>query len=265
MIAALRSHWPEYLIEATCLGLFMISAGFFGTLLFARSSPAAHWLGDGAAHRSLMGVAMGGTAVALIYSPLGRRSGAHMNPATTLTFLRLGKVAPRDAVGYIAAQLVGGVLGVAVAQRMLGATLAHESVHFAVTRPGPWGVGAAFGAEVVISALLMSVVLAAVASMRWQRLTGVFAGLLVWVFIAVESPVSGMSMNPARSLGSAALAGDWMSLWVYWTAPVIGMLLAAEVRVRRGRAHAGCAKYCHQAPCVFCEYRAMTKREPSPR
>lgn len=248
-------HWREYAIEAACLGAFMLSACTFSTLVFHPHGALHDAIGTDTARRVAMGAFMGLTAVTLIYSPWGRRSGAHMNPATTLTFTRLGKVAPSDAVGYVVAQLLGGIAGVAAAHRLLGAMLADDSVHYAVTRPGRWGVPAAFGAEVVISALLMSVVLASVASSRWQRYTGIFAGLLVWLFIAVESPVSGMSMNPARSLGSAVIAGDWMSLWIYWTAPLLGMLLAAEVRVRRGRAGEGCAKFAHATPCVFCAYR----------
>lgn len=248
-------HWREYVIEATCLGLFMVSACVFSTLVFHPAGALHDLLASDASRRVAMGAFMGLTAVALIYSPWGRRSGAHMNPATTLTFLRLRRIAPADALGYVIAQFCGGIMGVIVARSMVGVSLEDASVHYAVTRPGVWGVAAAFVAEIVISAALMSVVLASVASARWQRYTGVFAGLLVWLFIAVESPISGMSMNPARSLGSAAVAGDWMSLWIYWTAPLLGMLLAAELHVRRRTPPGGCAKYCHAAPCHFCEYR----------
>ncbi len=94
------SHWPEYVSEAMCLGLFMMSAAGFATLLQHPVSPLSAWSVSPLAQRIPMGVAMGLTAAALIYSPLGGRSGAHMNPALTLTFLRLGKVAPADAVGW---------------------------------------------------------------------------------------------------------------------------------------------------------------------
>jgi aquaporin Z len=82
---ALKNHWPEYLIEGACLGLFMISAFSFGTIFEHPASP--HPL----MRRFLMGLAMGGTAIAIIYSPWGKQSGAHINPSTTLTFFRLGK------------------------------------------------------------------------------------------------------------------------------------------------------------------------------
>jgi aquaporin Z len=97
MREALRQHWPEYLMEAAGLGLFMISACVFAILLFHPASPVAGFRGGHLARRALMGLAMGTTAVALIYSPWGQRSGAHLNPAVTLTFLRLGKVRGWDA------------------------------------------------------------------------------------------------------------------------------------------------------------------------
>lgn len=91
MFASLRNHWPEYLIEASTLGLFMISACTFCLLLEHPDSLLRQQLEAPLARRVLMGVAMGLTAIAIIYSPWGKRSGAHMNPAVTLTFLRLGK------------------------------------------------------------------------------------------------------------------------------------------------------------------------------
>ena len=92
MHMALKKHWPEYLMEATELGLFMFSACAFTILLFHPSSPIAQAIHDGVLRRLLMGTAMGSTAIAIIFSPLGQRSGAHFNPAVTWTFFRLGKI-----------------------------------------------------------------------------------------------------------------------------------------------------------------------------
>ena len=114
MLSALRQHWPEYLIEATCLGLFMVSACSFGMLFEHPSSAVNQALHDPFVRRVLTGLAMGGTAVALIFSPIGKRSGAHMNPAITFTFFRLGKIAPWDAFFYVFAQFLGGIAGVLV-------------------------------------------------------------------------------------------------------------------------------------------------------
>jgi aquaporin Z len=247
----------EYAIEAALLGMFMISACGFVVLLEHPESALRLTVSDPTLRRLLMGTAMGSTAIALIYSPWGKRSGAHMNPAVTLTFARLGMMAPRDAAGYVAAQFVGGVAGVLMASLVLGELLADRATNYAATLPGPRGVAIAFGAEALITFVLMGVILTVSNHPRWARLTGLCAGLLVALYITVEAPLSGMSMNPARTLGSAAFARDWTAIWLYFVAPPLGMLAAAELYVRRrGRSTVFCAKLCHAEPCLFCEWRA---------
>jgi aquaporin Z len=267
VLRALREHWPEYLAEAVGLGLFMLSACVFGTLLGHPGSPAARAVPDGLTRRLLMGLAMGLTAVALIYSPWGRRSGAHLNPATTLTFWRLGKVAGPDAAWYVLAQITGGIAGVLAAGALIGPALADPSVRYVETVPGPAGIGPAFLAEVAITFLLMTVVLRASNNTRLAAYTGVFAGMLVATYITLEAPVSGMSMNPARSLASALPAADWDALWVYFLAPPVGMLLAAELYVRRqGLSRVFCAKLHHDSGscCIFqCRFNAMQAGRPT--
>ena len=181
-----------------------------------------------------------------------------MNPAITLTFTRLGKVAPVDALAYVAAQFAGGIGGVLVAGMALGGLLAHPDVGYAATVPGRWGAPVAFLAEAGISCLLVLVVLAVSNHPRWAAYTGVCAGLLVASYITFEAPLSGMSMNPARTFGSALFAGNWTALWIYFTAPLLGMLAAAQLYlVRRGRQAVACAKLHHQNTkrCIFCEYQ----------
>ena len=256
MLNTLKHHWPEYLSEAAGLGAFMVSACAFAALLFHPSSPVAQGVEGEAARRVLMGAAMGLTNVGLVYSPWGMRSGAHNNPAVTLTFYRLGKVKGADAFFYVLAQFAGGIAGVVLAAVVLGELLADARVNYVVTVPGNFGVAAAFAAEVFISFVLMSVVLRASNHMRLARWTGLLAGLLVAVYISVEAPISGMSMNPARTFGSAVSAQVWTAVWVYFTAPLAGMLLAAEVFARTG-ARAACAKLHHhnRKRCIFnCEF-----------
>ncbi len=258
---ALARHWPEYLIEAALLGLFMVSACMFTALLEHPSSPVRQAIADGVVRRVLTGLAMGLTAVGLIYSPMGKRSGAHMNPSFTLTFTRLGKVAPWDAFFYMTAQFAGGVAGVALSWLVLQQALAYPSVNFAVTVPGPGGPAVAFLGEVIISFLLMTMVLITTNHPRLSHYTGIFAGMLVATYISVEAPLSGMSMNPARTLGSALPACVFDSLWLYFLAPPLGMLLAAEMYVRwKGARAVLCAKYHHHntARCIFrCRFGEM--------
>ena len=246
-------------MEAAGLGIFMLSAVLFTVLLEWPGSPVHAALPDAFVRRALVGCAMGVTAIAIVYSPLGQGSGAHINPALTLTFLRLGKIAPADALFYAASQTAGALAGVLLAGALLVAlgaptAIADPSVSFAVTTPGASGHAAAFLAELGISFGMMLVVLHVSNRPRIARATGVCCGFLVATYITFEAPLSGMSMNPARTLGSALPAQVFDALWIYLTAPVLGMLAAAEVYLRSSTAHPVlCAKLNHhtRARCIF--------------
>jgi aquaporin Z len=254
MTDALKSHWPEYLMEAACLGLFMISAFTFGAILEHPASPVHQAIPYSLLRRFLMGVAMGSTAILIIYSPWGKQSGAHINPSTTLTFFRLGKIATWDAIFYVVAQFGGGVTGALLASAVLAAWVSHPSVNYVVTMPGSAGIAAAFIAEVMITFILMSVILRVSNNIRLHKLTGLCAGALVAAYITLEAPISGMSMNPARTFASAVPAHYWAALWLYFTAPLIGMLAAAEAHLQSRNPRVGCAKLHHENPkrCIFC-------------
>ncbi|MGH7387948.1 MAG: aquaporin [Candidatus Rokuibacteriota bacterium] len=258
MLSTVRLHWPEYLIEAAGLGLFMIAAAVFGVLLEHPDSAVRQLIASGFVRRGLMGVAMGFTAVGIVYSRWGRQSGAHLNPAVTLAFFRLGKVRGPDAVFYGVAQFLGGAVGLGAAALALGPWLGHPAVRYVVTVPGPAGAWAAGAAELGIAFGLMGAVLLASNSTRFARLTGLFAGALVALYITVEAPISGMSMNPARTLASALPAREWTALWVYFVGPPLGMLLAAEAYRRLcGLQAVRCAKLDHGGArrCIFrCGY-----------
>lgn len=263
--AALRQHWPEYLIEAMGLGIFMVVAGICVTLLQQPGSPLHRAIASPDLRRALIGVAMGMTAVALIYSPWGRQSGAHLNPAVTLTFLRLGKVAPTDAMFYVTAQFAGGIAGTLLLSMLLGGRFTLPPISAAATLPGRPGEFVALGAEIAIAFVMMATVLTANASARLMRWTGVCAGALVALYIGFEAPLSGMSLNPARSVASAVPSGVWHGIWIYLIAPPVGMLLAAELHVRLGR-RTPCAKLHHSTTgrCIFhCEFAGIPAMEAS--
>jgi len=251
----IREHWPEYLMEAAGLGLFMVSAAVVTALLEYPHSLLYPMLPNPFIRRALIGVAMGLTAIGIIYSPWGKRSGAHLNPAVTVTFFRLGKIQGLDAFFYVFAQFVGGLIGLLVAAMAIGMAIEHPTVNYVVTVPGLNGTGIAFAAEAGISFGLMLVVLIVSNQTKLNAWTGVFAGALVAAYITVEAPLSGMSMNPARSFASALPANLWTDFWVYLTAPLLGMLLAAECYVRfSGARRVLCAKLYHDndTRCIFC-------------
>jgi aquaporin Z len=252
-LSSLRLHWPEYLMEGTLLGAFMVSACVFGALYEFPRSPVHQSIMSSFLRRVLMGLSMGLTAIAIIYSPWGKRSGAHINPSVTLTFLRLRKIQGWDALFYITAQFIGSASGVVLIGLLFMKQLADPAVQYVVTVPGRYGSAIAFLAEVVITFVLMSTILRISNDARLARYTGICAGFLVATYITLEAPISGMSMNPARSFGSGFSAGVWTGFWIYMTAPLVGMVSAAEFYVRRN----GLVKCCklnhdNDKRCIFC-------------
>jgi aquaporin Z len=254
-VASARLHWPEYLMEGGLLGAFMVSACVFGALFEFPQSPVHQAIMSGTLRRFLMGISMGLTAIAIIYSPWGKQSGAHINPSVTFAFFRLGKIKAWDALFYISAQFLGAVLGVLLVARFLGKELSDPAVRYVVTLPGPDGPWVALLAEFTIAFVLMSAVLYFSNHHRLDRYTGLFAGLLVATYITLEAPFSGMSMNPARTFGSAFPPMIWDGLWIYLTAPPLGMLAAAEIYLwRKGQMAVKCCKLHHNNDkrCIFC-------------
>lgn len=235
VLDTLRRHWPLYLMEAAGLAAFISSACLITTLVDFPGSPVRQAVGNPVLRRGLIGVWMGLTIAAITYAPWGQRTGAHINPAVTWAFRWLGKMTTWDAVFYTLAQFLGGIFGVSVMAALLARWIANPAVNFVVTEPGPAGMvpkyspWAAFAGEFVISFLLMYVLLQAIASKRWERWVGALAGVLILTYIVLETPLSSMSLNPARTFASALAAHSRTAIWVYFTAPILSMLLAAEL------------------------------------
>jgi aquaporin Z len=252
--AALREHWRHYAIEAWGLGMFMFVAGAMAALLGRFSFPPLE-------ARVLFGAAMGTTVMALAYSPWGARSGAHMNPSLTIAYAWLRKLAPWDATFYIVAQFAGGFAGLACAALIFGAALTAPPTESIVTKPGAAGISAAFAAEAAMTFILMTVILY-VSNARPQiaRFTAVCSGILVATFITLEAPISGMSLNPARTFASSIVANDWTAAWLYLVAPPLGMLAAAFVYTRlHGSKAVKCGRL-HHASKFHCIFRCGMSR-----
>jgi aquaporin Z len=247
------------LAEAAGLGLFLFAVGGVVTLLEYPGSPLHRALPWPNVRRMMTGLFVGLTIVSLVYSPLGRLSGAHFNPAITLGFYRLGKIRGHDAIFYVMAQFAGGALGLMLLAVLVGPPFTAPPVLAAVTKPGMHGALAAFLAEVVMSFGVLLLVLFATNRKRLYRKTGLLVAALVATYIVIGAPISGMSINPARSFASAVSAQFFRFLWIYFTAPPLGMLLAAELYQRRMRRPVICAKMDHtdRFPCIFnCGFRA---------
>ena len=228
MLAAFKNNWKLYLMEALGLAIFMVSACFFSAMLFSPNSSWYHLFPNDMVRNIVMGPMMGLTALFIFYSPVTAPSGAHINPAVTVTFLRLGKISKENAAFYMLFQFIGGTVAVFGMQWLMGSTLSGAPVNSAVTVPGKTGVVNAAITEFFIGFIMISMVLFTSVSKQLKKHTRKFAACLVCCYVIFAGPVSGFGMNPARSFASAFPSGIYTAFWIYMLIPFAGMLAAAE-------------------------------------
>lgn len=160
--------------------------------------------------------------------------------------MRLGKLGPTEALGYVVAQFAGAMLGVAGCALLFNPWLSHSAVNYVVTEPGKYGLLSAWLAEFGMAFLMLNVLLSVNRVQALVPYTGLFAAALVALFITFEAPLSGMSLNPARSFGSSLVAHSFHAFWIYLSAPACGMLLGVELRRWLGARHSRlCGKLSH--------------------
>jgi aquaporin Z len=257
MVDALKNNWKVYGMEAACLGIFMTSASVVATILEYPGSVVHHAIPNDSIRLAIMAVAMGLTAIGINYSPMGKLSGAHMNPAVTLSFLGLKKIKLEDAVFYLLFQITGGVVAVSGIDLVIGSPFEDSHVNYVVTIPGKTGDIAAFVIETMMAFGMMLMVLCTSNHPSYSAYTGLIAGVFVTAFIILSASISGFSINPARTIASAVPSGVYTSIWIYMTAPFVGMFSAAAAYKFIG-AKILCAKIHHDENyrCIFnCSYK----------
>lgn len=259
----MRRNLPVYLCEFVGTGLMLFWGITAVAFMWGANSPVPV-IAIPALRRLVTGLLFAGGATAVVYSPLGQRSGGHINPAVTLAFWRLGKVAWRDVPWYIAAQ-IGGACAGAIAAALLWGDLAR-SIQYGATAPGQgWTWVGALIAETCATFALVFLIFVCVNKPAVAARTGFITGGLVALLVMVEAPVSGTSVNPARSLAPALLVPLYKDQWIYVVGPVAGALLAAMAYQRGWAGSTVCAKLYHTAayPCPFasCGYRLAAAGE----
>jgi len=168
----------------------------------------------------------------------GHVSGGHFNPAVTIGMIVAGRFDPKHAVGYIGAQVIGGIIGASVlfgiASGQTGFEIGEGAGVFASNgygdfSPGGYGLGAALLAEVVLTAVFILVILGATAKKAAPVMGGLAIGLALTLIHLVSIPVTNTSVNPARSTSQALFAGSDQigQLWLFWVAPIVGAALGA--------------------------------------
>lgn len=250
----MKDHLPEYLAEVAGTAIMMLVGVGAIALMWADGSPLPGWIPSPDLRRFLTGLLFAAGATLVVVSPLGQRSGGHLNPAVTLAFWLKGRIATPDAVVYVVAQVAGALLGVAIVAVLGGAAV--RSVQFGLTAPGDgYSATAAFIAELCITGMLVGLILFCVNNQRFAKYTPVLAGSLVALLVFVEAPISGTSLNPARSVAPAMIAQVFEHQWLYLVAPPIGAALAVWLhgRLSGARAASGCAKLFHteRYRCIF--------------
>jgi len=196
----------------------------FVILDFGKGSPVVAVLPDPGLRRLITGFLFGATGASIAVSPVGKTSGAHINPVVTVAFWLKGKMTAPNALGYIVAQLSGGIAG---ALPLLAWGHMGASINFGGTYPGPgFTVLQATLGEVVTTFGLIAGLFLFLGHKPLRPFTPLLFPFLYAVMVYLEAPVSGTSTNPARSIGPSLMASSWHGWWVYWVGPVLGTFVA---------------------------------------
>lgn len=218
-----HSHMPEYLAEGAGTA-FLVFVGLSAVVFdFSTGSPVIHLLPDPSARRLLTGLLFAGSGSLVAISPLGKLSGGHINPSVSLAFWLYGKLNRSDLLGYIVSQFIGGIIGAFLLARVWGNRA--TSVTNGMTLPGKgYPLWLVFGSELVLTLLLVLGIFIFVSSSRLMRWTPLMTWMLVACMVWIEAPVSGTSLNPARSFGPALITWLWTAQWLYFIAPPLGAI-----------------------------------------
>ncbi len=221
-------HWPEY--RAELLGTaFLVFVGLSAVIFdFGKGLLPSHLIPDVSLRRLITGLIFAGSGSLVAISPFGKLSGAHINPSVSLAFWAHGKMKHMHLIGYILAQFVGAIVGEVL---LVFVWRNHaRSVTNGMTLPGVgYPLWLVFVAEMSLTYLLVLLIFLFVSSHRLMRWTPLMNWLSVAIMVWLESPISGTSLNPARSIGPALLTRLWTDQWLYCIAPPLGGLLAVAL------------------------------------
>ncbi len=254
------SHLAEYFSEFWGTAFLLLCVVGVVSVMFGSGSPVPRAVPSPSLRLLLAGLMLGSAGSLVAISPLGRLSGAHLNPAVSVGFWMLGKMHGRDMAGYVLSQMAGGLVGAFAGSRVFGRL--GRQVHEAALRPAAQvGTAGVFGSEMAATFALSLVLYTCVSHkplLRWTPLIlALSVGLLVWA----DGSYSGAGMNPARWFGPAFTTRTWLYGAAYALAPVFGALAAAGLRrtnlFHPSMPHTG--KFLHDS-----RYRSVFKRDSLP-
>lgn len=192
--------------------------------MFADGSPFVALVPSLTLRRVLNGFLFGSVGASIALSPIGKTSGAHINPIVTMGFWLMGKLTGRSAIGYVVAQLCGAVLG-SLPLLLWGSM--GRSMAYGVTLPGKgYSIPVVILGEVATTFCLIVYLCVFLAFHRLRNYTPFLIPVLFAIMVPIEAGISGISVNPARSFGPSVISGVWTGWWIYWIGPLIGGLPA---------------------------------------
>jgi aquaporin Z len=225
--------WSLFLSEAVGTALLVLGGLSCVILMFGEGSPLPHLLPDAGARGAVTGFLFGSIGASIALSPVGKVSGAHINPSVTFGFWLFGKIASGTLGLYVTAQLVGASLG---ALPLLLWGNMGRSVAFGATVPGTgYSTWTALGGEAVTTFAMVALMCVFIAYRPLRRFTPAIFPPLFSFMVWAESAISGTSCNPARTFGPALISGQWDRWWIYWLGPLAGTFAASLVSSRLAR------------------------------
>ncbi len=222
--SARRFPWQPILAELIGTALLVLVGLSLVIFMFGAGTPMARLVPNEAVRRLITGFFFGTTGALIALSPVGKESGAHINPVVTMGFWLMGKLRPGIAAGYLVAQLVGAVLG---SLPLLVWGSMGRSVVFGATLPGTgYSLGTVFTWEAITTFTMVTGLCLFLGFRKIRPFTPAMFPFLYAVMVCFEAPISGTSTNPARSFGPAIISGEWQAWWIYWLGPLAGALAA---------------------------------------
>jgi len=222
-----KFNWPIFQYEFLGTGLLLLIGLSLVIAMFGVGSPLVKLIPDIGARRIITGFLFGSTGALIAISPLGKVSGAHINPVVTMTFLLFGKIDRRSALSYVLGQFAGAVVGCIplLAWGELG-----RSISFGATMPGQgFAISTVILGEIITTFTMVSLLTLFLGYRNLRPYTPAIFPILYSIMSYFEGGLSGTSTNPARSFGPAVLSGYWYDWWIYWIGPVTGAFLSTLV------------------------------------
>lgn len=193
--------------------------------MFGTGSLMEQIIPDVKVRQIITGFLFGSIGASIALSPIGKVSGAHINPAVTMVFWLFRKLESRLAVTYIVAQLTGAVIG-CLPLLIWGQT--GRSIEFGATTPGQgYSILTALSGEVITTFTMVSLLIIFIGFRQIRQFTPLMFPILYGIMVPLEAAISGTSTNPARSLGPAVISGQWSGWWIYLIGPLAGAFLAS--------------------------------------